>query len=99
MTERYTQQEHEDHDNASVAVIRNDIKYMRADIKDIKDEIRQAGGLYVTKAEFMQFKGDLDKDEETRDKRISSIYAYGGTVLAIVTLALIGAIFKLILKV
>lgn len=97
--ERYTQQQHEDNDATSVAVIQNDIKYVRADIADIKDKLERASDIYVTRTSLLETKLALEKTDEALAKRVNNIYVYGGSVLVIVTTVIVGAFFKLILKV
>lgn len=99
MPERYTQQEHEDNDSTSVAVIRNDIKYMRADLAEIKAQVRSSNDIYATKTQSLELRLDMEKSLDATNKRVDRIYAYGGSVIGIITLILIYAFFKLILKV
>ena len=82
-----------------MALMRQDMKYMREDITEIKNDFRASIGLYMSKEQAMVMTDTWDKKYQALEKRISSIYAYGGSILVILTTAVIGAILKLILKV
>lgn len=76
-------------DDVSVAVIRNDIKYMREDLSEIKAEFRDFKAFYVTKEDHAKdleaIRGRLRVIEETRQ-------FYFRTVMSSALAAIIGLI-------
>lgn len=76
-------------DDVSVAVIRNDIKYMREDLSEIKAEFRDFKAFYVTKEDHL-------KDLNALDNRLKAIEEtkqfYFRTVMSAALAAVIGLI-------
>lgn len=76
-------------DDVSVAVIRNDIKYMREDLSEIKAEFRDFKSFYVTKE-------DHGKDMTAVNTRLKAIEEtkqfYFRTVMGAAITAVIGLI-------
>ena len=74
-------------DDTKIAVISKDIEYIKSDVKEIKEGIKNLSGVFVSQQEFKDFKnGDF-----ANIKRI--VYGGGGLILT----AVAGAGLSLIL--
>lgn len=79
-------------DDVSVAVIRNDIKYMREDLSEIKAEFRDFKSFYVTKEENVKDLGAIDNRLKAIEEK--SQWYYRMMVGAAIT-SFIGALFAI----
>jgi hypothetical protein len=86
-------------DTTAIALLQQNFDYVRADIADLKQEIRQINNVYATKEQLLQLRTDFDSKAGEQARRVDLLYRGSGAVIAAVTLAIIGAILKLILKV
>jgi hypothetical protein len=86
-------------DTTAIALLQQNFDYVRADIADLKQEIRQINNVYATKEQLLQLRTDFDSKSGEQVRRVDLLYRGSGVVIAAVTLAIIGAILKLILKV
>lgn len=78
--------------NTDFAVLNNDMKYMRADISEIKDEFRDFKKFYATKEEMLTLKLELTERLLTETKPVKLLQRGFLFVLATVTAAVIYAI-------
>ena len=95
--DRYTQEEHEERDNTSIAVIRNDLKYLRADVADIKAKLEASSTTYLTKNESDYKFAELAlrvqslenvNENEAKDRKFYKQTAIGAIISNVITLVL-----------
>jgi hypothetical protein len=92
--------QHDDQPNdvTAIALLKQNFEYVRNDIADLKQEIRQNSNVYATKEQLIQVRSDGDAKTAELGRRVDLLYRAGGAIVAAVTLAILGAILKLILK-
>lgn len=100
---RYTQEEHEERDNTSIAVIRNDMRYMRADMADIKAKLEASSATFLTKDESSYKFAELAlrvqslenvNETEAKDRKFYKQTAIGAIISNVITL-LLGALLAI----
>jgi hypothetical protein len=93
----YSKQEHEENDAVSVALIQQDIAYMRADILEMKTAFREFREFYVTKEAAAyttgKLEGRLHDLELSRDKDQEKVKFYVRAVIGNVITLILGVIF------
>ena|SRR6478752_5270763 len=105
MAERSYQQNEDRHDQeraddkANMALMRQDMKYMRGDLVEIKSEVRDLKQYYVTKDQATSLQKDLENRIENVEGRVSLIIKIGVAALLAFTSAIVAALAKLIFKV
>lgn len=86
-------------DKTSMALMRQDMRYMRGDLSEIKTEVRDLKQFYVTKEQATASRKDLETRIKSVEGKLSLVVRVGTVALLAFTGAVATAIAKLIFRV